>query len=105
ESESDLTAAAAVVFRALEKAGARLKSKYKGSLVPGGEKVANENAYRYARIEDGMEDDLLLGAWECAETLGIRVSPVEMDSYARWLFASNEAFSPQHFREWLRKHS
>lgn len=100
---ADVNAASAVVFRALERAGARLKSKYKTALVPGGEKVANDQVYRYAHIDDDFEDDLLVGAWECVETLGIQVSPVDMDSYARWLFASNEPFSPGHFRAWLEK--
>jgi len=103
EEEDGIAAAAAVVFRALERSGARLKSKYKNALVPGGDRVPNEVVYRYARIEDEMEDDLLVNAWDCVDTLGITVSPVDLDSYARWLFASNEPFSPQHFRRWMEK--
>lgn len=101
--DDGIQAAAVVVHRALERAGSRLKSKYKTALVPGADTVANEHVYRYARIETEWEDDLLVGAWDCVQSLGVKVSPVDLDSYARWLFASNEQFTPTHFRAWMEK--
>lgn len=103
---TEVTASAAssvVIHRALERAGARLKSKYKSTLVPGAEQVANEKVYRYANIDTEMQDDLLVGAWECIETLGLDSSPLELDSYVRHLFRTNEQFTVKHFQNWREK--
>lgn len=97
----DATAASAVVFRALERAGARLKSKYKNNLVPGADSVPNEKVYRYAHITPDMVDDLLVGAWDCLDTLGIKTSPVTLDRYVRHLLSSNEAFGATAFTTWM----
>lgn len=99
--ESDIQASAAVVYRALERAGARIKSKYSASLVSGGERMPNESVYRFAEVTEDMIDDLLVGAWECTDTLGIRVSPVRLNEYARHLLSTNRVFSVESFRTWL----
>lgn len=90
---NDEASAAVVVFRALERAGARLKSKYKNTLVPGAENVPNEKVYRYANISLDMVDDLLVGAWDCLGTLGIKTSPVALDQYARFLLTTNREYT------------
>ena len=101
---SDAVAAAeVVVFRALERAGARLKSKYKNRLVPGAEGVPNEKVYRYASITEEMHDDLLVGAWECVSSLGLDVAPVVLDDYVRHLLSTNEAYSPRQFTAWVAR--
>jgi len=95
DSGDGIAAAAAVMFRAMERAGARLKNKYKSYLVPGAESVPNERVYRYAHITPDMVDDLLVGAWDCVDTLGIKVSPLALDRYARHLLTTNEPFHPK----------
>lgn len=95
--------ATVVIHRALERAGARLKSRYKSSIVPGASDVPNERLYRYANIAADMEDDLLLGAWDCIDTLGLSCTPTKMDAYVRHLFRTNEVFTPKAFTEWMEK--
>lgn len=102
ESGDDLVAAGTVMFRALERAGARLKTKYKNRLVPGAESVPNEKVYRYASIEPDMIDDLLTGAWECVASLGVKASPVMLDRYARHLLSTNEAYSQGQLETWVK---
>lgn len=102
DSGDGIAAAGAVVFRALERAGARLKSKYKTRLVPGADGVANEKVYRYANITPDMVDDLLVGAWECVDALGIKTSPVIMDRYARHLLSTNAEYNPRQFGVWVK---
>lgn len=99
ERNDDAVAASAqvVVFRALERAGSRLKSKYKTSLVPGAENVPNEKVYRYAHITPDMLDDLLVGAWDCLSTLGITTAPVVLDTYVRGLLTHSDEFTRTHF--------
>ncbi len=99
-SGDDLSAAGVIVFRALERAGARLKSKYKNRLVPGAETVPNEKVYRYASITEEMIDDLLVGAWDCVDTLGVNVSPVALDKYVRHLLSTNETYSVRQLSSW-----
>jgi len=98
-----IPAASVVVWRALERAGARLKSKHPGLLVPGGDRVTNDVVYRYANIPDDVIDDLLVGAWECTAALGITVPPTKMDAYARHLLMSNEPFSVDGFHRWMER--
>lgn len=98
---TEVSAAEVVVFRALERAGARLKSKYKNRLVPGAENVPNEKVYRYAAITEDMLDDLLVGAWECVETLGVRTSARVLDTYVRGLLAKSELHNPRAFTAWV----
>lgn len=88
-SEAEVAAAGVVVFRALEKAGARLRTKHGDALVSGVGNVANDKLYRYAHITPEIADDLLAGAWDCLDELGLSVSPVALDSYVRELFKEN----------------
>lgn len=97
DRDDDAVAASAIVFRALERAGARLKSKYKANLVPGSDSVPNEKVYRYAHITPDMVDDLLIGAWDCLQPLGIKTAPTTLDRYARHLLSTNEEFTPKRF--------
>ena len=95
---SDAASAKVVVFRALERAGSRLKSKYKARLVPGADNVPNEKVYRYAHVTEDIVDDLLVGAWDCLAVLGIKTSPLSLDSYVRGLLLTNEEFTDHHFK-------
>lgn len=97
DRNDDAVAASAIMFRALERAGARLKSKYKTNLVPGADSVPNEKVYRYAHITPDMVDDLLIGAWDCLQPLGIKTAPTTLDRYARHLLSTNEEFTPKRF--------
>ena len=102
DTQDNVAAAGAVVFRALERAGARLKSKYKTRLVPGAEQVSNEKVYRYASITPDMVDDLLVGAWECVDALGIQASPVMLDRYARHLLSTNAEYNARQLGTWIK---
>lgn len=99
--ETDISRAEVLVFRALERAGARLRSKHKDSIVSGSENVSNAHLYRYARITDGMMDDLLLGAWDVLPDFGVRMSPVILDKYVRHLFSTNERFDTAPYRNFV----
>lgn len=82
-SEPDIAAAGVVVFRALERAGAKLRTKYPADLVAGGASMSNDRLYRYARIDEAMVPDLLGGAWECMDHLGLNIAPSKLDAYVR----------------------
>ncbi len=88
-TDADVAAANVVVFRALEKAGAKLRTKYPSALVAGAESIPNDSLYRFAQVDDEMVDDLLAGAWDCVTTLGIKASPVVLDAYTRNLLKTN----------------
>lgn len=83
------TAAAEVmVFRALERAGNRLKNKL-GSARPEG--VAAADLYRFAPVPDAAElDDLLTDAWSCADRFSYDISVANLDSYARMLLTTGK---------------
>ena len=106
ERNDDAVAAAAsahvVVYRALERAGSRLKTKYKGNLVPGAENVPNDKIYRYAHITEDMLDDLLAGAWDCLAPLGVTTAPVVLDEYTRGLLRKSDEFTRSHFTTYLK---
>lgn len=100
--EQSVDGAMAVAWRALERAGAKIRTKYPHAIVPGGDKVSNDKLYRFATITPDMEDDLLAGAWDCLDELDINASPVDLDRYVRFLFRSNQVLSARSMRASLR---
>jgi len=97
-TQAEVDASEVAIFRALERAGAKLRSKYKSALVPGADGIANAHLYRYAHISEDMYDDLLAGAWEICADLNISMSPAMMDAYVRHLFVSRETFTTPGYR-------
>jgi hypothetical protein len=87
--DAEAAALNVVVFRALERVGAKLRTKYPDTLVRGSAKVSNEKLYRFANIPADIVDDLLAGAWDCME--GLATSPTAVDSYVRELLATNRS--------------
>lgn len=100
-TEGDVARGEIAVFRALERVGARLRTKYKDSVVPGSESVATPKLYRYAHVNEGMLDDLLFGAWDIVDEMGINISPVKLDAYVRHLLVTSEPFTPQSYRRYM----
>lgn len=95
EQGEDMSAAMVAAWRALERAGAKLRTKYAGSLVSGTDKISNDKLYRYATITTEMADDLLAGAWDCVDELELEIPPAKLDRYVRDLFRTNQSLSPR----------
>jgi hypothetical protein len=105
---SDEAAAVAevVVFRALERAGNRIKNKYKDRISMGAEKVPAHTLYRFtAKMQDPEVDDILMDAWSCLAALPpIPVKASVLDSYVRHLIDNNYPHESQYFRRYIRQH-
>lgn len=99
--EVDVSRAEVAVFRALERAGARLRTKHKESLVPGYESVSNARLYRYAHLNGPIVEDILAGAWDALSEIGVKMSPRILDEYVRHLFASSEPFETAPYRRFV----
>lgn len=98
---SNIDASEVAIFRALERAGAKLRSKYKAALVPGADSISNAQLYRYAHITSEMADDLLTGAWDICAELDIAMPPASMDAYVRHLLTTQSQFSSNGYRRFL----
>lgn len=98
---AQIDASEVAIFRALERAGARIKSKYRDAIVAGADAVPNVQLYRYARLTPGIMDDLLAGAWDICGELDITMSPATMDAYVRHLFQSATPFSTRDYRRFI----
>lgn len=102
---SDEAAAVAevVVFRALERAGNRIKSKYRDRISMGAENVPTHTLYRFTRtLEPDEVDDVLMEAWTCLASLPpIPVSAAILDQYTRTLIQSNRPHDSRTFRAFL----
>lgn len=101
--EADVSRAEVAVYRALERAGSRLRTKYKSTLVSGYENVSNVNMYRYAHLNGDMVDDMLVGAWDILGEMGINMTARVLDDYVRHLFASGEPFTTPSYRRFVLK--
>jgi hypothetical protein len=106
---SDEAAAVAevVVFRALERAGNRIKSKYKENISMGAENVPAHTLYRFTtRIDGDMTNDILTDAWACLASLPpIPVKASVLDAYVRSLIANNHPHDSQNFRRYIAQHT
>ena len=98
---SQMDASEVAIFRALERAGAKLRSKYKTHLVSGTDGIPNAQLYRYARISPDMLDDLLMGAWDICAELDISLAPALMDGYVRELLTTARQFSTGSYRRYV----
>jgi hypothetical protein len=102
---SDEAAAVAevVVFRALERAGNRIKSKYRDRISMGAENVPTHTLYRFTRaLEPAEIDDVLMEAWTCLASLPpIPVSAQVLDQYARSLIQTNKPHDSRMFRAFI----
>lgn len=98
---SQIDASEVAVFRALERCGAKLRSKYKAALVSGADAIPNAHLYRYAQITPEMADDLLAGAWDICSDLDIAMSPAIMDAYVRSLLSNGGQFSSNGYRRFV----
>jgi hypothetical protein len=102
---SDEAAAVAevVVFRALERAGNRIRSKYKDRISMGAENVPPHTLYRFTRsLEPAEVDDVLMEAWTCLAALPpIPVTAAVLDEYARGLIQTNRPHDSRSFRAFI----
>lgn len=99
---NQMDASEVAIFRALERAGAKLRSKYKTALVSGADdRIPNAQLYRYARISPDMLDDLLAGAWDICAELDVSMSPALMDGYVRDLLTTARTFTSATYRRYV----
>lgn len=93
--------AEAIVIRALERAGARIKSKYGEKMSLGSDRVAAHDLYRFsAKFEPEEVDDLLMGAWSILSAMpACEVKPEILDKYVRTLITSN---TPHYHEQFVR---
>jgi hypothetical protein len=89
--DSEAAAAEAVVFRALERVGNRIKNR-KGFVMPDG--VEAIDLYQSVTVPTADLDDLLEGAWSICERIDFGVQSdhlvQSLDSYARALIATRK---------------
>ena len=92
-----------IVFRALERAGNRIKSKYKEHISMGAESVPPHTLYRFTQsLQPDQVDDILMDAWSCLAALPpISIPAATMDRYVRFLFANNLPHASQTFHAFL----
>lgn len=96
--------AEAIVIRALERAGARIKSKYGDRMSIGSDRVAAHDLYRFSqKFEPEEVDDLLLGAWSIMAAMpACTESPEVLDQYVRMLLATNTPHYHEQFMRFLK---
>lgn len=98
EQEDAVTAAASIlVYRALERAGNRLKKRLDTSHVG----VHASTIYRFVPIELSEMDALLDGAWACPPEFSFGLPMDRLDSYTRTLLATQRAHDPALLRRYL----
>jgi hypothetical protein len=109
EVVSDEAAAIAevVVFRALERAGNRIKSKYRDHISLGAENVPPHTLYRFtSRLDKPEVDDVLMDAWSCLASLPpIPITAATLDGYTRNLIITNQPHDAMRFRRYLTENA
>jgi hypothetical protein len=98
EDERIAAAAESLVFRALERAGNRLKSRM-GADKPAG--VAACDLYKIVPLKESDLDDLLEDAWTLADRLEVQVPVDRLNSYTRWLLRNAADHDPARMRRFL----
>jgi hypothetical protein len=104
ERQAEIAAAEIVVFRALERAGNRIKSKYRDRIAMGAEQsIPPESLYRYtARLTSAEIDDLLDSAWKCLDVLPpLGISSTTLDVYTRALLRENRPHDRKVFSNYI----
>jgi hypothetical protein len=103
ENPPEVTAAAEiVVFRALERAGNRLKNRL-GSARPEG--VAAADLYQYVTTTPSELDALLEDAWGCTERFGLISYRDPIDTYTRSLLLTRKPHDRSLLASYLGLHS
>jgi hypothetical protein len=95
-----------VVIRALERAGNRIKSKYKDRISMGAENVAPHTLHRFTMsLTSPMVDDILLDAWTILANLPKMetITAKMLDGYVRMLISNNLPHESRTFRQYLDK--
>jgi hypothetical protein len=94
-----------IVFRALERAGNRIKSKYKDTISMGAENVPPHTLYRFAqRLTPEQVDDVLMDAWSCLGALPpISIPASTLDRYVRDLIETNRPHESRTFQAFLQE--
>jgi hypothetical protein len=92
-----------IVFRALERAGNRIRSKYRDTISMGAENVAPHTLYRFTQaLSNEQVDDVLMDAWSCLGSLPpISITASTMDKYVRMLIANNIPHESRTFQAFL----
>jgi hypothetical protein len=93
-----------VVLRALERAGNRIKSKYRDKISLGAENVKPHTLHRFTANLSAVEvNDVLLDAWTILGELPKMetISVVTLDNYVRYLFANNLPHDSRTFQRFL----
>ena len=93
-----------IVFRALERAGNRIKSKYKDRISMGAENVPAHTLHRFTMtLTPDMVNDVLADAWACLASLPPlrEIKAEELDGYVRMLIANNIPHDSRTFRGYL----
>jgi hypothetical protein len=92
-----------IVFRALERAGNRIKSKYKEHISLGAENVPPHTLYRFTqKLTPEQVDDVLFDAWSCLSSLpAISIPASTMDQYVRGLIVSNKPHESRTFQQFV----
>jgi hypothetical protein len=92
-----------IVFRALERAGNRIKSKYKESISLGAENMPTHTLYRFTqKLTPEQVDDVLMDAWTCLGSLPpISIPAQTMDRYVRFLMETNRPHESNTFRQFV----
>lgn len=96
---ASLAAAEVMVFRALERAGNRLKNRL-GQNRPAD--VAAADLYQYVIVANDEIPDLLVDAFTCSTRFSIAVDPDRLESYTRQLIATRKPHDPELLSSYLR---
>lgn len=104
-ADGDAAAAEVIVFRALERAGNRIRSKYRDKISMGAENVPPHTLYRFTqRLDPNEVDDVMMDAWSCLASLPpIPITAETLDQYARMLIKTNKPHDSAMFRDYLNK--
>jgi hypothetical protein len=99
----DIAVGEVIVFRALERAGNRIKSKYRDHISMGAENVPPHTLYRFTQKLTGEEvDDILMDAWSCLGSLPpISIPASTMDAYVRELITTNQPYDSRTFESFV----
>lgn len=103
ENPPEVTAAAEiVVFRAMERAGNRLKNKL-GTSRPDG--VAAADLYQFVTTTPGELDALLEDAWSCLDRFGLTAYREPIESYTRSLILTRKPHDKMLLASYLGLHA
>jgi hypothetical protein len=91
-----IAAAEVMVFRALERAGNRLKNRGVRAV-----DVAAADLYQFTRVNEPDLEDLLADAWTCTDRFGYDIPVDRLDAYARSLLLTRAKHDPEVMARYL----